>query len=67
MCSIVLYKKQGGEYRMTQFKIPTQGCCDFYIADTFIVPEFQNFCANCPKQVDKVCPWPAVSFQNNFT
>ena len=66
-CTVLLYKKQGGEYRLTQFKIPVKGCCDFYNDDTFVVPDFQNRCPNCPKQSDKVCPFPAVSFSIIFT
>ena len=66
-CTVLLYKKQGGEYRLTQFKLPVKGCCDFYNGDIFLVPEFQSYCKNCPKQSDKICPFPAVSFSIIFT
>ncbi|CAO1398196.1 unnamed protein product [Diamesa serratosioi] len=58
-CEIVLFKKQGGEYRKTQFKLPGKGFCDFYNSETFVVPDFQNYCLNCPKQEEKICPWKA--------
>ena len=60
-CSVELFKKQGGEYRKTAYKLPMKGCCDFYNTDTFLIPEMQPSCENCPKQLDKVCPLPAVS------
>ena len=66
-CTVLLYKKQGGEYRLTQFKLPVKGCCDFYNEDTFVIPEFQNHCTNCLRQADKICPFPAVSFSIIFT
>ena len=62
-CSVLLFKKQGGEYRKTSYKLPIKGCCDFYNTNTFIIPDFQSHCDNCPKQSDNVCPFPAVSFK----
>ena len=61
-CTLLLFKKQGGEYRKTSFKLPIKGCCDFYNTDTYIIPEIQARCPKCPKQSDNVCPIPAVSF-----
>ncbi|CAO1407379.1 unnamed protein product [Diamesa hyperborea] len=59
-CKVLFYKKQGGEYRLLSYKIPAQGCCDFYNSDNFIVPELAKVCKKCPKQEDKVCPWPGA-------
>ena len=47
--------------RKTSFKLPMKGCCDFYNTDTIFIREIQTYCAKCPKQSDKVCPFPAVS------
>ena len=65
-CTVLFYKKQGGEYRLMSYKIPAQGCCDFYNGDTFIVPALSNVCEKCPKQADLVCPWPEVSLKYIF-
>ena len=58
---VLLFKKQGGQYRLTQFKTPVQGICDFYNSDKFVVEELQKSCDKCPRQADKQCPWKAVS------
>lgn len=60
-CKVVLYKKQGGQYRLTQFKVPVQGFCDFYNNDKFVVANLQKVCDKCSKQEDQDCPWQAVS------
>lgn len=61
-CEVLLFKKQGGEYRQTPFKLPSKGFCDFYTNETYVVPEFKKYCADCPKQEDHVCPWKAVRY-----
>ena len=61
-CTLLIYKKQGGEYRKTSFKLPIKGCCDFYNTDTYIIPSIKAHCAKCEKQSDKVCPFLAVRF-----
>lgn len=60
-CKILLYKKQGGEYRLTSFKVPVKGFCDFYNSEALVVPDFQNHCPECPKQEENLCPWKAVN------
>ena len=65
-CTLLLFKKQGGEYRKTEFKLAMKGCCDFYNFDNFIIPSLQSHCPKCPKQSVKVCPIPAVSIKIFF-
>ena len=66
-CSVIFYKKQGGQYKLMTFRVPAQGCCDFYNLDTYVVPDFENMCEKCPKQKDRVCPWPPVSYSGIIT
>jgi hypothetical protein len=37
-----LYKKQGGEYKETPYKLPKKALCDFLNSDTFFLPKVQN-------------------------
>ena len=60
-CTLLSYKKQGGEYRKTSFKLPMKGCCDFYNTEHIFMPDIKAHCAKCPKQSDNVCPYPKVS------
>ena len=65
-CKILLYKKQGGEYRLMSYKVPVKGFCDFWNTETLIVPDLQKVCALCPKQEENRCPWKAVSFFKTY-
>ena len=53
-----LLQLQGGEYRKTVVRIPTQKYCNFIKKDTMIIPELvktSNFSTDCPT--------PAVSLK----
>jgi hypothetical protein len=53
-----LYKKQGGEYRLTPYTLPKKGFCDFINSDEhFIGDVVKN--SNFPYPFP--CPFPKVS------
>lgn len=51
-----LLKWQGGEYRKTVIRIPTQKYCDFIQNDSFLMLEFIN-----SSSATRDCPTPVVN------
>lgn len=56
--TILLYKKQGGEYRKMPYKIPDKGICDLFNEGEYIYPELVAH-SDFPNPMP--CPLPAVS------
>lgn len=56
-----LFQKQGGEYRLTPYKLQKKGVCDFIASDEYFVDDLvknSNFSDPMP------CPIPKVNCNN---
>jgi hypothetical protein len=56
---LVLFKKQGGEYRKMPYNIPPSACCDFLNKDKNFYPEYVKV-SNSPFPMP--CPYPMMNY-----
>jgi hypothetical protein len=59
ICSIKIYAKQGNEYRLRPYSVPTKPACDLISQDPYIMPEVAKV-SNMTLPVP--CPVVNVSF-----
>lgn len=55
---LLVYLKQGGEYRILPYKVSKKGVCDFHNGDEYFYPEMS---AVSDMPLPYPCPFPAVS------
>lgn len=56
----LLYKKQGGEYKLLPFKMPGSSFCDFFMTDKYF---YFNFSAASDLPYPFTCPLPAATYE----
>jgi hypothetical protein len=56
---LVMFKKQGGEYRKMPYNVPPSGSCDFLNNDKNFYPEYSK-ASNSPMPIP--CPYPIMNY-----